>query len=53
MHHSVRTPSRMPLERAFCSLEGLSVGDTFGERFFVHPDTVEHLIAARALPAPP
>jgi ADP-ribosylglycohydrolase len=53
MDHSVRTPSPTPLERALCSLEGLSVGDAFGERFFVHPDTVDHLIAARALPAPP
>jgi ADP-ribosylglycohydrolase len=53
MDHSVRTPSHTPLERALCSLEGLSVGDAFGERFFVHPDTVDRLIAARALPAPP
>jgi ADP-ribosylglycohydrolase len=49
----VRTPSYTPLERALCSLEGLSVGDASGERFFVHPATVEHLIAARILPTPP
>ena len=41
------------LARARCSLEGLSVGDAFGERFFVHPATVEQLVDARALPAPP
>jgi ADP-ribosylglycohydrolase len=41
------------LDRARLSLEGLSVGDAFGERFFVHPDVVERLLALRALPAPP
>ena len=41
------------LTRAGCALEGLSVGDAFGERFFVHPDVVARLIAHRALPAPP
>src|SRR5215471_8276392 len=39
--------------RAREALEGLSVGDAFGERFFTHPHVVEQLIAARALPAPP
>lgn len=38
-----------PVERARCTLEGLSVGDAFGETFFVHPDLVEGLIAERAL----
>jgi len=33
-----------PLARARASLEGLSVGDAFGERFFVHPELVERLI---------
>ncbi|MBA3531699.1 MAG: ADP-ribosylglycohydrolase family protein [Ardenticatenales bacterium] len=37
------------LERANVSLEGLSVGDAFGETFFTHPDVVEGLIAERAL----
>ena len=37
------------VERARASLEGLSVGDAFGETFFVHPDLVEGLIAERAL----
>jgi len=51
--YSVHAPAREPLDRALCSLEGLSVGDAFGERFFVHPDTVDRLIAERALPAAP
>lgn len=41
------------LARALVSLEGLSVGDAFGERFFVHPSSVGLLIGERALPAPP
>jgi ADP-ribosylglycohydrolase len=40
-----------PIERAKCSLEGLSVGDAFGETFFVNPAVVEGLIAERALAA--
>ena len=44
-------PSLDQLERAKCSLEGLSVGDAFGETFFVNPDVVEGLIAERALAA--
>ena len=38
-----------PIERAKWSLEGLSVGDAFGETFFVHPDLVEGLVDERAL----
>jgi len=38
-----------PIERAQTSLEGLSVGDAFGETFFVNPDVVEGLIEERAL----
>jgi ADP-ribosylglycohydrolase len=41
------------LERARYALEGLSVGDALGERFFIHPDAALPLIRARALPAPP
>jgi ADP-ribosylglycohydrolase len=41
------------LGRAALSLEGLSVGDAFGERFFVHPDLAEGLIRSRAVPSPP
>src|SRR5579871_850179 len=37
--------------RARASLDGLSVGDAFGKRFFVSPDIVEHLIENRAVPA--
>jgi len=44
-------PPDNPIERARCSLEGLSVGDAFGETFFVNPDLVEGLIAQRALAA--
>jgi ADP-ribosylglycohydrolase len=42
-----------PLGRARLSLEGLSVGDAFGERFFVSPSLVESRIDSRAIPAPP
>lgn len=41
------------LDRAYDALEGLSVGDAFGERFFVHPDLAGRLIGERAIPAPP
>jgi len=41
------------MERTLLALEGLSTGDAFGERFFVHPNHVESLIADRALPAAP
>lgn len=39
------------LARARLSLEGLSLGDAFGERFFVHPAHVDSLIDARAMPS--
>jgi ADP-ribosylglycohydrolase len=41
------------MARARAALEGLSVGDAFGERFFTHPHVVDQLIASRAVPAPP
>jgi ADP-ribosylglycohydrolase len=41
------------LRRARRSLAGLSVGDAFGERFFVRPQLVAGLIAQRALPPAP
>jgi ADP-ribosylglycohydrolase len=42
-----------PHERAWLSLEGLSVGDTFGERFFGEPLDAMRRIGARQLsPAP-
>ncbi len=40
------------LARALLSLEGLSVGDAFGEQFFVDPHQVNDLIEARTLPPP-
>jgi ADP-ribosylglycohydrolase len=39
--------------RALASLDGLSVGDAFGERFFVSPEKVEGLLARRVLTAGP
>ena len=42
-----------PLERARESLEGLSVGDGFGERFFVHPDTILNMVTQRMPPKAP
>ena len=47
------TSDNTRLKRAFCALEGLSVGDAFGDRFFLHPDVAQSLIAQRALPATP
>jgi len=41
------------MRRAFVALDGLSVGDAFGERFFTSPATVESLIAERAVPRAP
>ena len=49
---SPNTPNER-LARAALSLEGLSVGDAFGEQFFVDPYTVNDLIEARTLPAAP
>lgn len=41
------------LLRAHRSLEGLSCGDAFGERFFIHPDLALSLIEQHSVPAPP
>ncbi len=41
------------LARARVSLDGLSVGDAFGERFFGPSEQVEGWIAAKRLPEPP
>ena len=41
------------LTRALHSLQGLSCGDAFGERFFVHSDVARSLIAQRAIPSGP
>jgi ADP-ribosylglycohydrolase len=42
-----------PLARAKRSLEGLSIGDAFGECFFGPPELVASKLAARALPRSP
>ena len=52
------TPQSSPnvkerLTRAIHSLHGLSCGDAFGERFFLHPKVAQALIAQRAVPSPP
>lgn len=39
------------LVRARTSLDGLSVGDAFGERFFVRPEVFHSLVDARAVPS--
>ncbi|MBD2776367.1 ADP-ribosylglycohydrolase family protein [Iningainema tapete] len=49
----MQTTNDSRLYRASCSLDGLSVGDAFGERFFVHPDLADNLIASRAIPSTP
>lgn len=41
------------LKRARLSLEGLSVGDAFGEKFFLNEDTAHAMIAEHALPPAP
>jgi ADP-ribosylglycohydrolase len=41
-----------PLERAMISLEGLSVGDSFGEEFFLPEHVAMSQIQARILPPP-
>lgn len=39
-----------PLDRAIASLEGLSVGDAFGQRFFGPDDWAKEQVTARRLP---
>ncbi|MGM0577864.1 MAG: ADP-ribosylglycohydrolase family protein [Myxococcota bacterium] len=51
--NSMSTDAEARLERARTSLEGLSVGDAFGERFFAHSDRLAELVARRALPRSP
>jgi ADP-ribosylglycohydrolase len=41
------------MTRAAQSLQGLSCGDAFGERFFLHPEVAKSLIAQRAVPTKP
>jgi len=49
----VNDQSHIRLERAYSSLDGLSVGDSLGERFFIPPDLALLAIGDRALPSPP
>jgi ADP-ribosylglycohydrolase len=49
----IQTNDDERLARASCSLDGLSVGDAFGERFFLHPSIVAQRVAARVPPPPP
>jgi ADP-ribosylglycohydrolase len=42
-----------PLQRAELSLEGLSIGDAFGQRYFGQSDVMLAMIERRALPIPP
>ncbi|MCA9576071.1 MAG: ADP-ribosylglycohydrolase family protein [Polyangiales bacterium] len=42
-----------PLERALVALAGLSVGDAFGERFFMPHDALQRAIDERTLPPAP
>lgn len=41
------------LARARLSLEGLSVGDAYGQRFPLHLAVVKGLLPSRSLPPPP
>lgn len=41
------------LQRAQLSLDGLSVGDSFGQKFFGNQDTMMAMIDQRAIPSPP
>ncbi|MCI0713999.1 MAG: ADP-ribosylglycohydrolase family protein [Chloroflexi bacterium] len=48
------SPNNERLARARIALEGLSVGDAFGEKwFFIPVELMPGLMAARALPGPP
>jgi ADP-ribosylglycohydrolase len=40
------------LDRAYISLEGLSVGDALGDRYFVHEELALSMIRNRAVPKP-
>lgn len=41
------------MERALLALDGLSIGDAFGECFFVHPDRLGPMLDNRVVPAAP
>lgn len=52
MKYSLPADHAQRMKRVSLALDGLSVGDAFGERFFFPPN-LENLIAQRALPGPP
>lgn len=41
------------IKKAFLSLEGLSIGDSFGQQFFIQQDRARELIKLRQLPQKP
>jgi ADP-ribosylglycohydrolase len=41
------------LKRAYLSLDGLSIADACGDRYFLHDDIAISMIRERALPSPP
>lgn len=41
------------IQRAQLSLQGLSIGDAFGDKFFIDADKLSEIFLARILPAPP
>ena len=43
----------MGFSEAQLALEGLSVGDAFGQAFFIETSRAEQMIATRQLPPPP
>lgn len=53
MTTSMPSDSSARLERALLSLDGLSVGDAFGERFFLPPTVLQPMLEQRALPRAP
>jgi ADP-ribosylglycohydrolase len=53
MKHRTEECYQKSLLRAWQSLEGLSCGDAFGQRFFGNPELVASLIHKRTLPPPP
>lgn len=42
-----------PIERMLLSLQGLSVGDAFGESFFAAPQIIKHMLLTRKPPPLP
>ena len=52
MNAAIARDHEQRLKRARLSLDGLSVGDAFGDRFFLSPQTALDRIAQRLVPAP-